>query len=295
MNKDFEKRMYNIIRKHFARLIKYFTNKGKISDKFFVDCNRELIQLFESLPKSKFVKQNQYILNKSEAGLYSKKTDNYYSPCFVVAGGTSLKNFDFSLLKDKITIVSNKSVFDVPNPNYFITTDYTFLNYLKKERKYNIWKNLNCIKFFVANCISESIKNINGQIIDTRYNLKYELHDFNEIIICKSAKSVGFDFKNFNSGYNSGFCSFQLAILLGFNPIYLLGMDMVSSKNQTHYHNGYGKSIQKMNENLDNYRKHFMNILQRLKIEKPELKIISCSPISSLNNIIEYKPIEEIL
>ena len=207
----------------------------------------------------------------------------------------SLKGFDFKLLENKPTIVSNKSVFDTPNPNYFITTDYTFLNHLKKEGIYNNWKNMSCMKFFIANCISDVIQIENGQIKDTRYNLEYELQDFDRIVICKSAKGVGYNFDNFNSGYNSGFSSFQLAILLGYNPVYLLGMDMASSNKDTHYHDGYGKSFHRMNKNLDNYSKHFLTILQRLKIEKPELKVISCSKISLLNEVIEYRNIKECL
>lgn len=214
---------------------------------------------------------------------------------YIIGGGSSLKGFDFNKLKNKTTIVSNKSIFDVPNPNYFITTDYTFLNYLKKVNLYNAWKNLDCEKIFVVNCIAEFIQYKNDGIIDTRYNLKYDLKDFNQVIICKSAKSVGFNFNEFNSGYNSGFSSFQLAILLDYNPIYLLGIDMISIDHNTHYHGGYGRSVDKMNENLNNYLQHFLIVLKRLAIEKPKLSIISCSPISLLNHVIKYEPIERSL
>ncbi len=214
---------------------------------------------------------------------------------YIIGGGNSLSNFDFNKLKNKTTIISNKSIFDVPNPNYFITTDYTFLIYLKKKGLYTTWKNTKCRKIFVVNCIADFIQYKRNKIIDTRYNLQYDLKDFHQVIICKSAKSIGFNFKTFNSGYNSGFSSFQLAILLGYNPIYLLGMDMVSVNQNTHYHAGYGRSVDKMNENLKNYLEHFLVVLKRLAIEKPELSIISCSPISLLNQVIKYEPIERSL
>ncbi len=133
-----------------------------------------------------------------------------------------------------------------------------------------------------------------GQIIDTRYDLKYDLKDFNHIIICKSAKSIGFDFRHFNSGYNSGFSSLQYAIIKGFNSIYLLGIDMYST-NETHYHMGYGKNRNQFNQNLKNYCSHFIDILQKLKKERPDIKIISCSPNSKLNKVIDYQPIKYIL
>lgn len=291
MNKDFEKRTYNVIRKHFSKLLKYVLANKIISEKYFADCNREILSLLETAPK---VKPPKYELLDNQKGLYTKLTKGFYNPCFVVGGGTSLEGFDFSVLKNKTTVVSNKAIFDVPNPDYFISTDYTFLNYLKKESRYTEWLKVNCLKFFVVNCISDVIQMINGQITDTRYNLAYELQDFNRIIICKSAKSIGYNFDNFNSGYNSGFSSFQLAVILGYNPIYLLGMDMTCG-NDTHYHKGYGKSKSRFDKNLVNYYPHFKHVLERLKIEKPELKVISCSPISLLNKFIEYKPIEEIL
>lgn len=291
MNKDFEKRTYNIIRKYFSKMLKYYVANKRISNCYFAECNKELLSLLEIAPK---IKPPKYELLDNQKGLYTKLTRGFYNPCFVVGGGPSLKGFDFSVLKDKTTVVSNKSIFDVPNPNYFVSTDYTFLNYLKKENKYRNWLKINCLKFFIVNCISDVIQMVNGQITDTRYNLAYELQDFNRIIICKSAKSIGYDFENFNSGYNSGFSAFQTAVILGFNPIYLLGMDMTSD-NETHYHQGYQKSKSQFEKNLSNYYPHFKNVLERLKIEKPELSIISCSKISLLNKVIPYKSIKEIL
>jgi hypothetical protein len=236
-----------------------------------------------------------YKLLGADSGLYVKHRRHFFNPCYVVAGGNSLKGFDFSLLENKITFVSNKSIFDVPNPNYFITTDYTFFNHLKKENLYEKWKRINAIKFFVANCISDQIQIVDDMITDVKFNLIYDLSDVNKIIICKSAKDIGYSFNNFNSGYNSGFSSFQLALLMGYNPIYLLGMDMNTDDGRTHYHGGYNRSVEKMEQNLNNYCSHFMFVLDKLKIERPELKVISCSPISKLNDVIPYQPIEEVI
>ena len=46
---------------------------------------------------------------------------------FIVGGGTRLSGFDFNKLKNKNVIAVNKSICYVPNANYFITMDYTFL------------------------------------------------------------------------------------------------------------------------------------------------------------------------
>lgn len=281
------------LRYYFSRFIENYMMNGVVSNKHIDDCLEDIIK--DIIKDNVTVVEKKYKLLSNQQGLYHQTNKMICNPCFVVGGGNSLKNFKFDKLINKTTIVSNKALLNVPNSNYFITTDYTFLNWLKKENKYKHFVNNECMKFFVANCISDAIQNKNGVITDTRYDLKYKLEDFDKIVICKSAKSIGFDFNNFNSGYNSGFSSLQLAILLGYNPIYLLGMDMCNQGTETHYHGGYGKSHKRMGENLDNYLKHFKTILNRLKIEKPDLQIISCSDISLLNEVIPYQPIEEII
>lgn len=236
----------------------------------------------------------EYKLLSNEQGMYYSQKKSYNNECYIVGGGPSLKDFDFKKLENKTTIAVNKSILNVPNSNYFITTDYTFLNYLRKNNQYEQFQNSNAIKVFVANCISDQLQIIDGNVVDTKFNLEYELQDFDRIIICKSAKSIGFNHKDFNSGYNSGFCALQLAVILGYNPIYLLGIDMNSEGNNTHYHGGYGKNLARMNQNLENYSTHFLSILTRLKIDKPQLNIFSCSERSLLNNVIEYKNFEDI-
>ena len=262
------------------------------SDVFFTKCAIEINKIFLHKKENK-TSVPHYKLADNKAGLYNKHL--HKDSCFVIAGGSSLKDFDFSVLKDKTTFVSNKTIFDVPNANYFITTDYTFLNYLKKNSLYDEWKQHSADKFFVANCISDVIQNVNGQITDVRYNLNYELQDVDNIIICKSAKSVGFDFEHFNSGYNSGFSSFQLALIMGYKKIYLLGMDLNFKDEDTHYHGGYGKSSSRMNQNLIGYANHFIDVVKKLNKERPDIEVISCSPISVLNDFIPYKDIKEIL
>jgi len=282
-------KIYKIIKENYTNIFGR-NNLHVFSSVFFIKCANEIAKLSSSTRQN--IKIPKYNLTNDKSGLYSKQKDD--NICFVVAGGPSLRDFNFDLLNSKTTFVSNKTLFDVPNANYFVTTDYTFLNFLKKNNLYAEWKQNESEKFFVANCIAEVIQNKNGQITDTRYNLHYELKDFDNIIICKSAKDVGFNYEHFNSGYNSGFCSFQLALIMGYKTIYLLGMDM-NCNEETHYHGGYGKSLDKMNQNLMNYSKHFKEVLKKLKIERPDLNVISCSPISSLNEIIPYKNIEKIL
>ncbi len=213
---------------------------------------------------------------------------------FVVGGGNSLRGFNFYSLENKTTIVCNKAILNAPFADYFITTDYTFLNGLKAKAFYEGVMKLATHKIFVANCIADHMVFIKNKVIDLKFEIIYNLDDFNETIICKSAKSVGFDMDNFNSGYNTGFSAFQYAIIKGYKKIYLLGMDM-GFTDETHYHGGYGKSVDKFRKNINNFLPHFLTVLEKLKKERPDIEIISCSKTSKLNKVIEYKNIEDIL
>lgn len=214
---------------------------------------------------------------------------------FIVGGGPSLQNFDFNRLTDKETIVVNKSMFDVPNPDYMITMDFTFI------RKVGIaqFDSINTTKVFVANFVPIYMKWKDGRIIDTRFGLVYDLHDFDLIIRCKYETGFGFTFRTFRSGDNSGFCALQLAVLLNYDIIYLLGFDLNLSGQSTttgksHYHEGYGESLQTFNVKLQKYYENFVVGFNQLKANLPNIKVYNCSNVSRLNQIVPYKAIDEV-
>jgi len=203
---------------------------------------------------------------------------------FVIGGGTSLRDFDFNKVKDETTIAVNKSYYHVPNLNYFVTIDFTVLR--------KIGNNINspATKIFIANFSVPSLQEIDGRIIDTRWNLVYDLKAFDIIIKSRKKDGIGFTFKDFRTGGNSGYCALQLAIALGYTEINLLGMDLVVN-NGTHFHGGYGELPQTFSKKLDPYYDSFRKGLEELKIKRPDIKVYSCSKISRLNSILEYKEI----
>ncbi len=203
---------------------------------------------------------------------------------YIIGGGYSLKGFDFNKLKDKTTIAVNKSCKTVPNLNYFITMDFTAL----KKIGYDIIAPYLGTTIFIANFTKPYLKEQNGHIIDTRFGLIYKLNEFNMIIKSWGEKGMGFEFRDFYNGNNSGFCALQLAILLGYTEINLLGIDLVIDK-ETHWHGGYGEAKESFKKKLDEYYKNFIFGLTELKEKRPNIKVYSYSKISRLNNILEYK------
>jgi len=217
-------------------------------------------------------------------------TQSFHGEVYIVGGGPSLKNFDFSTLTNKCTIVVNKSIFHTPNPNYFISVDYTFLQKVRTKNFHSIPVK----KFFVADFSHPFLKEVNGQITDTRYNLTYDLRDYNLLIRAYKREGIGYTFKDFRTGRNSGFCALQLAVIFDFKKIYLLGIDL-DKQRQTHYHEGYGERLNSFNSKLDEYYNYFKIGLEQLKRERPDIQVISCSPSSRLNQTIEYQDVRNLL
>lgn len=216
---------------------------------------------------------------------------------YIVAGGTSLKGFDFTKLKNKDVIVINKSILDVPFAQIFITMDYTFFDYIEKKTNNILTKesflNFPAKKYFVVATDNGYIKYRNGNYIDMRSNYVYDLNAFDEIVVSHISKGIGGNFYEFVHGCNSGYCSLQLAIILGYKTIHLLGFDLYAIE-QTHYHGGYEQSTKTFIERLNFYYPYYLIGLHNIKLNFPNIKIYNYSKESRLNKLLEYKSPEEI-
>jgi hypothetical protein len=210
----------------------------------------------------------------------------------IVGGGPSLLGFDFKLLEGFDTIAVNKAIEYVKNPTYFVTMDYTFLSKTKfslqeinKKSKYS---------YFILNTTHSYIKEINGVYVDTRNNMKYtELCNFTGVFKApyeSLPKGFSENISSFTHGSNSGYSALQLALLLGYKNIYLLGFDMAFNTN-THFHNGYKQSSDSFRKNISRYKDIFINSLKNVKGKS----IYSCFESSPLNEVIEYVNIHDII
>jgi len=217
---------------------------------------------------------------------------------FLVGSGPSLHNFNFKVLKNEDTICVNSSVFDVPRPNFFITKDYFFLakhlvNCLhSKSNGAKIWNS--AIKLFVACYAGGSLQDIDGKIVDTSYNITYDLCPVDWVIKNDKQHGISLSLNDFRCGVDSGYGALQLAVLLGYKEIFLAGYDMCTQK-KTHYHDRYGRrDVDDFQKKLDGYYRFYVEAFQELK-SMNQVKLISCSSISRFNEYIDYVPIEKIL
>jgi hypothetical protein len=198
--------------------------------------------------KSKNEKQEFRKYGKIEQTLKDKTV-------FLIAGGPSLKDFDFSSLKGKNVIAINKAFMYLPEYQYLYWTDSRFYTWYKNDiDKQECKKYTPCIN---PNDVSGNItvlKNSGGRIIDLT-----------------TPDSI-------TAGNNSGFGAISLAIKLGASKIYLLGYDMGYTGNKTHFHDGYPSNTAKQSV-YNSMLKYFED---NADIIKSVVKIYNTSATSNL-------------
>lgn len=198
---------------------------------------------------------------------------------YIVGGGPSLRGFDFNKLIGKDVIAVNMSVFDVPAPRYFITMDYSVV---AKAGDSRIAK-LPSTNVFVANMAK--LVDEGATLRDNNCRITYNLGIFDVVIKSRSEVGIGYSLGDFRHGDNSGYCALQLAVLLGYREIYLLGIDLTGNNGNMHYHDHYkGRWTTRIASSLDRYYNNFEGGLRELS--NYGVRVICCSEESRLAQIL---------
>lgn len=202
---------------------------------------------------------------------------------YIVGGGHTLQGYDFNKLKAVETIAVNVSALDVPDPTYSITADSSILRRIQE----GYFKNVKTTWVLVTNPNHCTMKWRDGRFVH-KNGFVYNLFCVNVVIRNAGVEGIGFSFDDFKTGYNSGFCAFQLAVLLGYDEIHLLGFDL-QPKVKSHYHDRYGKDKRIKAGTFEKYYRNFAVALKVLKEKRPSIRVISRSSVSRLNEIIPYE------
>jgi len=227
-------------------------------------------------------------------------------PCFIVGGGPSLRDFDWSLLKGYRTIGVNRA-YEKYDPTIIFSMDTRFLRWI-----------LDGIYGPEAKMKFERSKAYKVWLCTYRARLP------EEIFIVKVYRNYTKGFKAFNfsmseglgHGNNSGYAALNLACCLRANPIYLLGFDMRHEKKRreeqpeserveflnkranekrdrsvmTHWHSGHPRPQTQMI--LNNFIKYFTEVAP--KIEREKISVVNLCPNSKLE-CFPRKSWEEVL
>lgn len=172
---------------------------------------------------------------------------------YLIGGGPSLKGFDWSRLDGKHVIAINRAFEVIPSAEVLYWTDSRFYKWYKDG-------------------------------IDKFKGLKFTCRPITDnpgnITILKPNSSVSIDMRpdHISSGNNSGFGAINLAIKLGAKRIYLLGFDMTSKENETHWHSGYSVTH---NHSIYSKMQSQLSMLPE-QLKKMEIEVYNANPKSNL-------------
>lgn len=187
---------------------------------------------------------HSYVINQQITRLLNKDSWKGKS-CFIIAGGSSLKNFDFAKLEGKLSIGINKAFLCFnPTINYSMDSDFydgiwnTRYDQMEGCNVKNKWLNSSSIKIFLT---------------------PMEFKQFNkDVYLIRRVWRPSVNRDNLDNGIyggrNSAVGAINLAIALGATQINLLGYDM-QAVSQSHWHNGYpNRNIEEFNIKLQEYK-----------------------------------------
>lgn len=220
---------------------------------------------------------------------------------YVVGGGTSLEKFQFSRLYDKDVIAVNMAIFNIPTAKHFITMDYTFLRKsgvqgssgaTVKGPKWQYFCSIPARKHFVIGIPEQDRKKIDEKhYVDLNWDLHYRLDLFDNVIEVAGYGGMGTTFDGFQCGSESGYSGLQLAVVLGYTNIHLLGFDFYCDGKRTHFHKRYVPQAE-YQKTLDSYCSAYLKPLMQLK--ELGVNVYSHSEKSKLNDWIPYLPLEDV-
>lgn len=159
------------------------------------------------------------------------------SHVYIVAGGPSLGNFDWSLLADKEVIAVNRAFEVLPYAKFIYFSDLRFWN----------WHHQELLLHSGHMCTgAKRVKHANVE------NFRFT-----------GMRGLDVNYGGLRSGNNSGYAAINLAYHMGYKIIYLLGFDMKFMNGQSHWHNGYqARSLERV---FDKMIKCFDTLVEPLK------------------------------
>lgn len=200
--------------------------------------------------------------------------------CFIIGGGPSLRDFDFSKLKGELVIGVNRA---------YERIDCTVMFSL--DSRYYAW----IVRGQLKGEAKKKLEDFKGYKVwlDSSAYVPYP-----EGVYLFKSIGGGLDFswslKNgLGGGCNSGYGAVNLAVCLGANPIYLLGFDMKGDgKKQAWWHDGY--PAKQPDSVYRKYIERFTRIAPTLKAKG--IKVINLNSDSAMRcfEFEKFKDIEPI-
>jgi len=188
--------------------------------------------------------------------------------CFIVGGGPSLRQFDFSLLDGRLSIGINRA-FERFWPTILFAMDVRVLNWIRQglygeacRQRFEEYQGLKvwCLLY-------------GAKLPDDVYIVKA----FGNFLTSQRQWGTSYA-QGLGTGNNSGYAALNLAFILGADPIYLLGYDMKHEGDRSHWHGGH--PIKQTVEQVESFRLHFYRAYRKLR--DAGRTVINLNPDSAL-------------
>lgn len=198
-------------------------------------------------------------------------------PCFIIGGGPSLTDFNWDLLKGKLTIGINR-VYEKIDPTIIYGQDPRFVRWILMGKYGDTAKT----KFLQSPALKIWLNTTGEHLPEKIYILKC----WRNYVEARSAFPLTMK-EGIGHGSNSGYGALNLAACLGANPIYLLGYDMQRENERTHWHDGHPERTP--DHVPESFKKHFISAAEFL--EKKNICVINLNPKSALTCFPKAEPI----
>lgn len=191
---------------------------------------------------------------------------------FIIGGGSSLKNFDYSPLKGEKVIGTNRAFILGDWVQVCLMGDLDFWKEEVNRKPLRIFKGM---KF----CMSKQACMTDPSLIYIRKNSDVEGLAYDGFSLCWHSPKSPLNPNEWLAGGNTGVAAVNLAYLLGAKRIVLLGFDMYKGlEGENNWHN--------VHKNLPSDEKLFRQAL-RFKVPAQELsergiKVINTNPLSKI-------------
>jgi hypothetical protein len=143
---------------------------------------------------------------------------------WIIAGGPSLRGFDFSQLKGELVIAVNRA-FENVDAQIMFSMDSRFYDWV------------------ITGALGQETRDRFSEFAGAKVWLDTFGHPYEGVFTIHSAGLHGLTASlkdGLCHGNNSGYAALNLAVCLGTSPVYLLGFDMgYAGAGATHYHDGY--------------------------------------------------------
>ena len=195
--------------------------------------------------------------------------------CFIVGGGASLKDFDFSQLRNELVIGVNRA-FERVDCAINFAMDHELYEWIMSGKLGDVARE----KF-------ENFKGLPVWLDTVGYDYPQGVYIVHQVPRAKMSYSLK---DGIRSGSNSGFGALGIALCLGANPIYLLGFDMAGKDGkQTWWHNGYPEM--QSSRVYPVFKNDFVGIAKEIK--EKNIKVINLNSKSNMK-CFEFKEFKDI-